>query len=91
VVYEVPLVNRTPQFPGGSGDPVVVVVDAPDAVRVDRLRSRGLSDEQISARMAAQPSRETWISAADLLVDNGGDLEHLRAQVVDLWHELTVG
>ena len=91
VVYEVPLLGRVPEFPGEAHDsaPLVVVVDTPDAIRVERLRDRGLSDEQISARMAAQPSRETWISAADRLVDNGGDLDHLKVQVEGLWRELT--
>ena len=91
VVYEVPLLGRFPEFPGKAHDsaPLVVVVDAPDAIRVERLRERGLPDEQIKARMAAQPSRETWLSAADRLVDNGGDLEHLASQVEGLWRELT--
>ena len=93
VVYEVPLLGRSPEFPGNSdadaAAPLVVVVDAPDAVRIERLRDRGLSDEQISARMAAQPSRETWVAAADRLVDNGGDLDHLKSQVEALWIELT--
>jgi dephospho-CoA kinase len=88
VVYEVPLLDRVPEFPGGASTPLVVVVDSPDELRVERLRSRGLSDEQIRARMAAQPSRQTWVAAADRVVDNAGDLEHLRAQVDALWLEL---
>jgi dephospho-CoA kinase len=90
VVYEVPLLGRTPEFPDRASNPLVVVVDAPDDVRVERLRSRGLSDEQIKARMAAQPHRQTWVAAADRVVDNATDLEHLRAQVDDLWRELTL-
>jgi dephospho-CoA kinase len=90
VVYEVPLLGRLPEFPATAASTVVVVVDAPDAVRVERLRQRGLSEEQISARMAAQPSREAWISAADRLVDNGGDLNHLKSQVEALWRDLTM-
>jgi dephospho-CoA kinase len=91
LVYEVPLLGRSPEFPQSAASrPVVVVVDAPDAVRVERLRQRGLSEEQIDARMAAQPSREAWISAADRVVDNGGDLHHLQSQVQALWRELTM-
>ena len=58
-----------------------VIVDAPDAVRRGRLRARGLDESEIARRMAAQPTRESWLAAADELLDNGGDLALLRRQV----------
>ena len=58
-----------------------VVVDAPVESRRERLRRRGMSDYDIDARMAAQPSRAEWRAAADLLIDNGGALESLESQV----------
>ena len=54
----------------GQGLPVVVV-DAPDVVRAARLRARGLTDEEISSRMAAQPERGAWLEHADFVIDNG--------------------
>lgn len=54
----------------GQGLPVVVV-DAPDLVRAVRLRNRGLTDEEISSRMAAQPERGAWLEQADFVIDNG--------------------
>jgi dephospho-CoA kinase len=91
VVYEVPLSERIPPFGGGSGaaQPVLVVVDAPDEVRRARLRQRGLSDEQITARMANQPTREAWLARADRVIDNSGDLDALALEVAQLWSELT--
>ncbi|MPY72490.1 MAG: dephospho-CoA kinase, partial [Alphaproteobacteria bacterium] len=55
VVDDVPLLVES----GLQGDyDVVVVVDAPDAVRLDRLvRLRGMSRDDARARMAAQATR----------------------------------
>ena len=84
LVYEVPLPGRSPFL----HEPVVVVVDAPDEIRRERLRMRGLVEAQIEARMTSQPSRDEWLAMADRVVDNGGSLEDLRANVARLWREL---
>ena len=92
LVYEVPLPGRRPSFPAGaadSEDPLVVVVDVPAEERHRRLRVRGLSDQQIAARMASQPSREEWLAGADVVIDNSGDAHHLRRQVAELWARCT--
>lgn len=69
---------------------LVVVVDAPDEVRLDRLvRLRGMSDEDARARIAAQASRDERLAVADVVIDNGGDLADLDAQVEALWARLT--
>jgi dephospho-CoA kinase len=85
LVYEVPLPGHSP-FPD---PPVVVVVDAPDDDRRQRLLQRGMEHSQIEARMAAQPSRAGWLAVADRVVHNGGDEKELRARVARLWRELT--
>lgn len=82
VVYEVPLPDRL------SGAEVIVV-DAPTAVRRRRLAARGLSEAQIEARMARQPSRDEWLTRADHVVDNGGELDELVGRVAGLWRLLT--
>ena len=54
---------------------VVLVVDAPDDVRIARLTGpRGLTESDVRARMAAQATREDRLEAADFVVDNSGDL-----------------
>lgn len=69
---------------------LVVVVDAPDEVRLDRLvRLRGMSDEDARARIAAQASRDERLAVADVVIDNGGDLADLDPQVEALWARLT--
>ncbi len=68
---------------------VVVVVDAPDDVRLDRLvRVRGLPEADARSRMAAQASREERLEAADFVVDNSGDPTELAQAVDSLWSDL---
>ena len=92
LVYEVPLPRGRAPFPEGvlsAGAALVVVVDVPVEERHRRLAGRGLSGQQITARMASQPSREEWLAAADVVVDNSGDREHLSRQLADLWATYT--
>jgi dephospho-CoA kinase len=86
VVHDVPLIAE-----GGRTDAydLVVVVDAPPRVQIDRLvRRRGMTREQAKARMAAQASREQRLAIADIVIDNSGSLTELDRQVGDLWAEL---
>lgn len=86
VVYDVPLLVENDL---GALYDVVVVVDAPDELRVERVAAqRGMPREQVWARIRAQADRETRLAAADLVVDNSGTREELRGRVADLWVEL---
>ena len=53
----------------------MVVVTAPDDVRLDRLEERGLSADEARARMAAQMEQAEKAARADYVIDNGGTLE----------------
>ncbi|MFE6446809.1 dephospho-CoA kinase [Nocardiopsis dassonvillei] len=86
VVYDVPLLVENGLGPLYD---LVVVVDAPDAVRVDRVTAnRGMPREQVEARIRAQADRDTRLAAADLVVDNSGTREELTERVAQLWREL---
>jgi dephospho-CoA kinase len=86
VVHDVPLLAENNL---AAGYDLVVVVDAPQHVQLDRLtRHRGMSAEQAQARMSAQTSRDNRLAIADLVVDNSGSLAELDRQVGDLWAEL---
>lgn len=68
---------------------LVVVVDAPDDLRVERLTAdRGMTDADARARMAAQATREERLEAADFVLDNSGSTQGLLDQVDALWAEL---
>jgi dephospho-CoA kinase len=64
---------------------LVVVVDAPEQVRIDRLVARGLTQPDARARIKAQASREQRLGIADIVIDNSGDLQALREQVQKAW------
>ena len=86
VVYDVPLLVEN----SIRGFDLVVVVDAPDDVRLDRLtRLRGMDPGDARARMAAQATREERLAAADVVLDNGGSLADLERQVDGLWARLS--
>jgi dephospho-CoA kinase len=68
---------------------VVVVVDAPEDVRLERLReSRGMDETAARARIAAQATPEERLEVADFVIDNSGDLVDLAAAVGELWKDL---
>jgi dephospho-CoA kinase len=86
VVQAIPLLAETGQR--GSFD-LVVVVDVDPEVAVARLvGSRGMSEADARARIAAQASREQRLAIADVVLDNSGDLPQLEEQVAELWREL---
>lgn len=86
VVYDVPLLVENGLE---SLYDVVVVVDTPDELRVERVsRDRDMPPEQVRARIAAQADRPTRLAAADLVVDNSGTREDLADRVAELWGEL---
>jgi dephospho-CoA kinase len=83
VVYVVPLLVET----GGQRDRVhrILVVDAPEAVQVERVCTRsGLSDKDVRAIIAQQATRPARLAAADDVIENAGTLDALRKQVAVL-------
>lgn len=83
VVHDVPLLVETGQ--AGHFDEVVVV-DAPAEMRVRRLvSSRGMTEAQAWARLAAQADDEARIEVADVVLDGSGSVAELDAQVDALW------
>ena len=85
VVYDVPLLV---EYGSESSYDRVVVVDADQQTRLDRLAARGLGPDDALARMAAQADRGRRLAVADYVVDNDGTLADLDAAVADLWDQL---
>ncbi|MEX2251170.1 MAG: dephospho-CoA kinase [Acidimicrobiia bacterium] len=73
-VVEVPILETGLAWPR-------MVVDAPDDVRFERALERGMSTEDVRARMASQPSRAQWLASANLVIPNQGTLEELAETV----------
>lgn len=68
----------------------VILVDAPEAVRIDRMvATRGLSHKDALAMARAQWPSQRKRTMARWIIDNDGSIESLRAQVEALWRELS--
>ena len=83
VIYVVPLLIES----GGQRDRVqrILVVDAPEDLQVERVRTRsGLSDKEIRSIIAQQAARQARLAAADDVIENAGTLDALRKQVAAL-------
>jgi dephospho-CoA kinase len=86
VVHDVPLLAESR---GRAGFDVVIVVDVPSEVQLERLvRLRGMAPEQARARIAAQAGREQRLAVADVVIDNSGSLTDLDRHVGEVWAEL---
>jgi len=86
VVYDAALLAESGRW---ADYDLVIVVDVPPEVQVDRLVSqRGMAPDQARARLAAQASREQRLALADLVIDNSGSLEDLDRRVEEVWADL---
>jgi len=77
-VVEIPLLFEKDLTAGF--DAIMVVACSEDVRRV-RLRARGLSDDEISARIASQLSLVEKVKRADVVIWNDGEPDFLREQV----------
>jgi dephospho-CoA kinase len=67
----------------------IVLVDAPRAIRLERLTAdRGLSHTEAMNMIAAQMPAELKRARADYVIDNDGDRTALEARVVEVWRAL---
>ncbi len=83
IVHDVPLLAENGL---GRGFDTVLVVDAPDDQRVQRLTAtRGMTAAHARDRMAAQASRQQRLAVADIVIDNSGTLNDLGRRVDEVW------
>jgi dephospho-CoA kinase len=89
VVYEAALLveNRIHQMLDG-----LIVVAAPPADQLARIRARDqLDDEEARRRIAAQAPLEEKIAAADFVIDNAGPLDETRRRTEEVWRDILAG
>ncbi len=80
VVHVVPLLIESPDYRRRVDR--VLVIDCADELRLARVKARsGLAEDEVHRIIAAQATAGMRRAAADDLIDNGGSLEELHAQV----------
>jgi dephospho-CoA kinase len=83
VINDVPLLVESGLEEGYD---VVLVVEAPEAVRIDRLtRERGMPESEARARIGAQATDAQRRAVADVVIVNDGTLAQLNARVDEVW------
>jgi dephospho-CoA kinase len=83
VVLVVPLLAESPLFL----EPVdaVLAISAPEDVRIERAVTRGMSLEDAERRIARQAGDAERREIADYVIENDGDLEAFRRELVAFW------
>ncbi len=86
VVHDIPLLFEV----GADQDmDLIVLVDAPEDVRLERLvRDRGLPEAEARAMIAAQQPASQKRRRADLIIDNDGTLAQLATRAAEAWEQI---
>ena len=66
----------------------VWVTVAPEAMVLERIKKRGLKKAQTLARIRSQLPAEERVKHADVVINNDGDLDEMKAKVKELWARL---
>ncbi|QWT23296.1 dephospho-CoA kinase, long form [Subtercola sp. PAMC28395] len=86
VVYDVPLLAES-NLPHRFN--LIVVVNASDETRIDRLiANRGMSRSEAHKRIASQASEAERLALADIVIDSDGTLAETLGQADALWSRL---
>ena len=67
---------------------LVVTVEAPPDVRLERLVGRGMTAEDAKARLASQATDEQRRELSNFVIGNGGGPDELAEAVAQLWDAL---
>jgi dephospho-CoA kinase len=86
VVYDVPLLS---EVRGKAEFDVVVVVSAPEEVRIERMVAlRGMSRDEAERRIRSQVPEADRRALADILIESGGTLAETLTRADEVWQEL---
>ena len=88
MVAEIPLLFETDTQNRFSK---VITVYAPMEVAIKRLKSRGMTREDIEARLKSQMPIETKVERSDFVIDNSRELKEIRKQVQQVLEKLQEG
>lgn len=89
---QVVVIDAIKLYESGLGDQCQktwAIICDPD-VQKERLMSRnGICDEEASRRINAQPPQDDKARQADAIIDNSGEMDDTRQQVLQAWQSFT--
>jgi len=85
VIVEVPLLIETGSYKDYD---LVIVVYSPKEKQIERLISKGFSEEEAIKRINSQISIEQKLKYADIVIDNSSDIENLKKEVYKAFKQL---
>ncbi len=85
VIYQIPLLFESK---GAYNFDHIITISAPEELRIERLKNRGLDSSDIKKRIEAQASDVERESISNSIIRNDKDELHLRNQVESIWLEL---
>lgn len=88
VLYDVPLLVEGSNARQLNFD-LIVVVQADEAIRVERLAAnRGMAEEEAIRRIRSQATDAERAAVADVVIDNNGSFDQTTAQVDAVWQNV---
>ena len=87
VVLSIPLLFETQTFIADCHR--IIVIDCEIETQIARATKRGLTAEQARQIIAAQIPRQQRLSKADNIIDNNGNIDELKQQVIHYYHIYT--
>ena len=71
-----------------EGWTAIVCISAPETIMVDRLRRRGLSEEEAQLRVQAQMPVDEKARRSDYIIENDRTLNDLKERVTATWRQI---
>jgi dephospho-CoA kinase len=68
----------------------IITVYASEGIAIQRLKEKGISEDDARKRLKSQFPVEMKISKSDFAIDNSRDLENTRRQVEEIYRELRI-
>lgn len=78
LVYEIPIINASTNLDVAD---YVVVIDAPETLRIQRAIDRGMTKEDALARISQQ-AKNSFVPEKAIQIENAGNLEDLEKRAI---------
>ena len=66
----------------------IIVVTAPERIKIERLRKEGYTEKEALLRMRSQKSEKELIKRADYVIENTGSIEELKNKCRRIWNSI---